>query len=65
MDVWFPGAELLYKKVNMIALGNHWQIDPTQHFNFICFHFLNHFVKGGVSLQMCIDLEMFYRKHCA
>lgn len=62
-NIWFPGAQLLYQKPCFTVDRDLFCLDHTQQFNFICYHALHHFVYGGISIQMCIDIEMYYRKH--
>lgn len=62
-DNFFGKGEFMREKTKLVELTDHYEIDSTQHFLFICYHIINHLILGGITIQMCIDVGMYYRKH--
>lgn len=67
-DVWFRGmneAELLMEAETQrrSADGDYYTLGPTDHLLFLVLHLLKHFISGGLTIKMMMDIALHFQKN--
>ena len=67
-DVWFgkmDGSEYVREPHMLIESedGKYYTLGYTDHFIFLALHMIKHFILSGLTLQMMLDVALYFKKH--
>ena len=67
-DVWFgkmDGSEYVREPHMLVESedGKYYTLAYTDHFIFLALHMIKHFILSGLTLQMMLDVALYFRKH--
>lgn len=67
-DVWFgkmDGSEYVRDSHMLIESedGKYYTLGYTDHFIFLALHMIKHFILSGLTLQMMLDVALYFKKH--
>lgn len=67
-DVWFgkmDGSEFVIEPYHQVATpdGMYYTLGTTDHFIFLALHMIKHFIMTGLTVQMMLDVALYFKKH--
>lgn len=66
-DIWFKmdGSEFVTEPHMLVQTedGNYYTLGYTDHLIFLALHMIKHFIETGLTVQMMLDVALFYRKN--
>lgn len=67
-DVWFgkmDGSEYVREPHMLVESedGKYYTLGYTDHFIFLALHMIKHFILSGLTLQMMLDVALYFKKH--
>ncbi len=69
-EVWFgrmDGSEFVIEPHRRVESedGRYYTLGYTDHFIFLALHMIKHFILSGLTLQMMLDVSLYFKKHAA